>query len=119
MQRMDSRSSFETLASQAPQDEVCISSQARLRGEGRGGALSARGASRSARDCNQAGLAAIVENSLLRCRFAILDAVFVKHAFDDRIGRSVVPSRIMIEVESDSRDRASADIPASPPAGSG
>jgi hypothetical protein len=82
------------------------------------GALSLRGPSRSATDRDQAGFAAVVENSLQRCRVAILEAVLVKHALHDGIGRAVIPGRIMIEVESDRRDRARADIRASPASGS-
>ena len=52
-------------------------------------------------------------------RVAILDAVFVKHVLHHGIGRAAIPSRIMVEVESDRRDRARADIGASPPAGGG
>jgi hypothetical protein len=88
----------------------------RLRGRVGVGAFSLRGPSRGAIDGNQAGLAAIVENSLLRCRFAILDAILVKHVLHDGIRWAVVPSRIMIEVESDCCDGTSADIRASPAA---
>ncbi len=63
------------------------------------GALSLRGPSRGTIDSNQASLAAIVENSLLWCRIAILDAILVKHVLHDGIRWAVVPSRIMIEVE--------------------
>jgi len=62
------------------------------------GALSLRGPSRSAIDRNHAGFAAIVENSLQWRRITILDAVLVKDVFHDGIGRSAVPSRIVIEV---------------------
>src|SRR5260370_12398202 len=75
--------------------------------------------SRSATDGDQAALAAVVERSLLRCRVAILDAVFVKHVLHHGIGRAVIPSRIMVKVESDRGDRASADIGASPAASGG
>jgi hypothetical protein len=63
------------------------------------------------------GFPAIVENSFLRRRFATLDAILVKHAFDHGIWRSAVPKGIMIEVESDRRDRTTTDVRASPAAG--
>src|SRR5712671_2406931 len=91
----------------------------RLRGRVGVGALSSRGLSRDATDGNQAGLAAVVENSLLRRRVAILHAVFVKHVLHHGIRRAVVPGRIVIEVQSDRRNRARADIGTSPAAGGG
>jgi hypothetical protein len=83
------------------------------------GALSLRGLSRSATDGNQTGLAAVVENSLLWCRVEILDAVFVEHVLHHGIRRAVVPGGIVIEVQSDRRNRTRADIGASPAAGGG
>ena len=80
-------------------------------------AFSLGGRSRSATNRNQAGPAAIVENSIFRCRFATLDAILVKHVFKYGIGRTVIPSRIVIEVQSDRSDRARADICTSPTTG--
>jgi len=83
------------------------------------GAVSLRELSRAATYHNQTGLAAIVEDPLLRSRFATLDAILVKHVFHYRIGRTAIPEWIVIEVQSDRRNRARADIRASPPAGGG
>ena len=66
------------------------------------GALSSSGVSRSARDYNQAGLAAIVEDSVLRCRIAILNSALVKRMFHDGIGRAATPKPIVVEVEQQS-----------------
>ena len=89
-------------------------------GGGSGWGLSRYGDRREARSTiNQAGFAAVVENSLLRRRIAIFHPVLIKHVIHHRIRRTVIPSRIVIEVESDRRDRASADIRTLPTAGRG
>jgi hypothetical protein len=80
------------------------------------GVLSLRGPSRRPIDYNQTGLTALVESSLLPRWIAILDAVFVKDMFHQGIRRPIIPSWIVIEVQSDRRNRASADIGASPAA---
>ena len=78
-----------------------------------------RGPSRRPIDYNQSGATALVESSLLRRRIAILDAVFVKNVFHQGIRWPIIPSWIVIEVQSDRRNCASANIGASPAAGGG
>jgi len=72
--------------------------------------------SRRAIDRDQAGFAAVIEISRLRCRIAILDAVLVEDVFHDGIGRAIIPSRVVIKAESDCSDRTRANIRAPPAA---
>jgi len=80
-------------------------------------APSLRGPSRRAIDCNQPALAAVVESSLLRCRIATLNAILIEYRFNHGIWRTVVPTRIVIEVKLDRNNRAGTNIRASPTTG--
>jgi hypothetical protein len=51
-----------------------------------------------------------------RGRVTILHTIFIEDVFDDGIRRAIVPSRVMIQIESDSGNRALPDIGATPAA---
>ncbi len=72
----------------------------------------------SSGDRNQADFAAVVKSPLPRSESTGFDTVLVKYLFCDRIGRTVIPSGIVIEVEFDRRNRASANVRTPPAAGS-
>jgi hypothetical protein len=90
-----------------------------LRGRAGVGALSAFRAGRGYVNRNQARFSAIIENSSHRRGFTIFDPFFVEHTLQHRVGRSIVPMGIVIEIEPDRCDRATSSIGASPTARGG
>jgi hypothetical protein len=74
--------------------------------------------STNSRDRDKTGFTAIVKSSLPRSQVAGFDTILIKDRLRDGIGRTVVPSRIVIKIELDRRDRASANVRTSPAAGS-
>jgi hypothetical protein len=65
----------------------------------------------------EAGFAAIVKSPVVGRRFATFDVVLVEDIFSNGVGRAIIPTRIVVQVEPDRGDRPKADIGASPTTG--
>src|SRR5215208_3848725 len=69
-----------------------------------------------ARQSRDFGATAVVIGPVCRSRRYSLDVIFVENVLDDPVRRTIVPARVVIEVEPYRRDRSRPDIRATPAA---